>query len=88
MTPYSVEKGILILQTVAITMVLVLSTIAIYKTASENTKEDVIEATVSKNHQFISCPSCHVERREPNGCGKLKHEAWAICIHKHYAFKL
>lgn len=78
---------VLVIQTVAMITILVLLTLVIYTKASEHTKEDVVEATVSENHQFVSCPSCHVERREPNGCGKLKHEAWAICIHKHYSTK-
>ena len=79
---------VLVIQTVAMVTILVLLTLVIYTKANEQAKPDVIEITISKNYQFVSCSNCHTEKRESNDCGKLKHKAWTICIHEHYAFKL
>ena len=88
MTPNKKANIIVLLIAIAAITVLVLLTLVIYTKANEQVKPDVIEITISKNYQFVSCSNCHTEKRESNDCGKLKNKAWTICIHEHYAFKL
>ncbi len=33
---------------------------------------------------FTACPDCHTERHPGNGCGKLKGQEWAACVHRDF----
>ena len=54
----------------------------VFATAIQSYAEQEPEkVTLSKNHQFVRCPACHLEKRPPNPCPQpMQAWAWEECM--------